>query len=284
LSAQTRWSCGLALAAVLGASGSASAAGGATRAASLRKDSVQATTGSEGPGAVPPLLAAFVGLDFAGRRLSYRDALTPNLRSYEVPATVGAAGSLELAPFAGSDNWFFAGLSLFGSAHARPSFRSRSAEGSEVDSTWYGYRAQLRFAFVRTPGLQVKLLGGLGGEKLSFSGDKPIADAPSLDAQVATVGALAVARSGRWSGTLSAAYLPVLSTVLAGDAVRGAKAGGLEAELAGLVALSTRLSLRAAVGYTRFFYGFDPVPGDTHVVGGALDQLVHLQTGVVVSL
>ena len=44
--------------------------------------------------------------------------------------------------------------------------------------------------------------------------------------------------------------------------------------------IASGFEARLTAHYTRYFYAFDPVPGDPHVAGGAVDELLGLGIGV----
>jgi len=68
----------------------------------------------------------------------------------------------------------------------------------------------------------------------------------------------------------------VLSAGAVADRFPHASVGGVEAAAGGAFRIRPGLEARATVSYRRFFYAANPVPGDTFVAGGAVDELASI--------
>ena len=63
------------------------------------------------------------------------------------------------------------------------------------------------------------------------------------------------------------------------DRFTGSSVLGIDAQLMLAFVIGAGIEMRGGAEYSRFFSSFEPVPGDSHVAGGALDQFVNLKVG-----
>jgi hypothetical protein len=230
----------------------------------------------------PALLDASVGIDFSSRHFDYNDAVTSNLRPYDVDFVPAPAVKLELYPLAKSKAGVFRDIGLTGGFHAALGLQSKAPDGTKIATTWsridIGLRARLRLA----PGASPPAIGidvGYGRETFAFrdQGLRIQNELPTVGYELLRVGLDARVPIGPVALFGGAYYLPILHSGDVGKRIRGQTAGGVEAELGVAVPFARRFEARAGVDYRRFFYSFQPIPGDPVVAGGALDQLLRAE-------
>jgi hypothetical protein len=84
------------------------------------------------------------------------------------------------------------------------------------------------------------------------------------------------------NSSLSAAgdYLDVVDIVGVGQNFRSASAAGVDASIRYAYRITPLIEVFALAAWTRYFYTFEPKPGDAWVAGGAVDQMFHGQVGL----
>lgn len=244
-----------------------------------------AATASKAADASLPLLDAYLGLDFGSRHFSYNDAITANLRPYDVDFVPSPAVKLELYPLAKTSMAFLRDIGLVGGLHASPGLKSQAPNGDKISTTWsrvdIGARVRFRLGSKPVP----PVLGfnlGYGRETFSFpdQGLRVQNELPSVAYELFRIGLDTrvpvgpVAIYGNLSG------LPVLHSGDIGKRIRGQTVGGVEAEAGVAWPFTSHFEARFAVDYRRFFFSFKPEPGDAIVAGGALDQIVRIELGL----
>jgi hypothetical protein len=228
------------------------------------------------------LVIAGLGFDVGGRRFAFTDPITPNARDYDVFGAPMPNIALELYPAAGTSIPVLEDLGLTGSfAHAF-AVQSAAKDGTKFGTSWTRASGALRFRF-RPGQAQGPMIGVSGGFSFTGFDFKPPA---SLASSVPSV-AYASLRAGldaripfwRMALLLDAGYDGALSAGAVHDRYRGAKVGGVDFGGGLSLALAAGFELRLTAHYTRYFYAFDPVPGDAYVAGGALDEFLGFGLG-----
>jgi hypothetical protein len=217
------------------------------------------------------------GIEGGMRRFSYYDGFSKNLRPYTLNAAPLASVDGSLYPFASSGAFLLddVGLAL-GYAQAF-ALQSTSDDGGKLDTEWQRFYAggRIRARLGSSPrAVVLDVLGAYAGESFFFEGTaSPTAAYPSVEYRyVRTLAEGRIPIGSRFAVTADAGYLFVLS---AGDVAARfphSSVGGIEAGLGGAVTIVSGFEARLGLSYRRFFYSMNPVPGDSYVAGGALDQ------------
>jgi hypothetical protein len=255
---------------------------------------------TESRGFANDLISGFVGLDFGGRQLHYRDRVTnANLRPYDLPkgpllpVAPGVAASVEIFPLA-SSAWSAArdiGLS------ARGGYNIASSKVGDVTpkTHWFSWEFNLRGRILLGPRKTANVIGieaGLGRQAFTFSAPGAAQDIlPSVDYYYWRLGADDRVPLGAASLIVGAAYRhlesrrgPSGDTVLAaglfGEHFPHASIAGLDCKLGVAVPLASAIEARILLSYVRYWSTLHPEPGDPYVAGGALDQLINADLGI----
>lgn len=223
------------------------------------------------------------GFQVQSRGFTFHDALG-NPKTYDLAASPAVSASGEVFPGAGSGIPVLSDLGLAGDFTMGLGLSSAPPGGQKVDSSWTrwnaGLRGRMRIGGARTLVL-LGITGGVGQESFSFSGSAP--DLPDvsytylramLDANVPVGPVILSAQGG---------YLPVLSAGDVADRYRGTRVGGVEGGLSVRAPFARHFDARITADYTRYFYAFEPRPGDKAVAGGALDQMMRAQVALAAS-
>jgi hypothetical protein len=227
------------------------------------------------------LFSVEVGFELGGRRFTYSDGLSPDTRrDYKLFGAPMASIQLEVYPAAGTGIRFLKDLGIT-AGYARAFGVSSSTEGGDPASTTYqrisaGLRGRLPLWGPEGP-----VIGFNGGARiLTFEIEEPVA----LKGEVPDVSYIALRGGvdGRFPiGPVALLagfdWLFPLKSGEVYDRFTGASVQGL-AVTAGLAArVGAGFEVRLWGEYSRFFSNFDPVLGDAHVAGGALDELVGIR-------
>jgi hypothetical protein len=244
----------------------------------------------EPPGARPKhvvpsaLFAAELGVELGGRWFFYSDAITTNLRPYEVFGAPLIAVGAELYPLAGTTLPVVQGLGLT-VAYARAIGLSSATEGSEdtIPTTYQRFGVGLRLRIPVGEGAEAPVVGANAGLRLlTFSYDAPEdieREVPEVTYTLLRFGVDGRAPVGPVAFLAGFDLLVPLSSGAVYD--RFTDAGvlgiGLGGGLAVPIPVLAGLEARALVEYARFFSSFGPQLGDDYVAGGALDQFLGIR-------
>jgi hypothetical protein len=221
------------------------------------------------------------GIEGGMRHFSYNEGLTGNLRSYQLNAAPLASVDGALYPFAPSGYASYMGLSDVGvvGGYARAfAVESQSNDAGNVSTVWQRFYVggRVRARTAKSPrAVVLGLTGAYGGESFSFD-TSSTAPFPSVSYQFVSAEGEVRIPIRRFAVTAGGGYLFVLS---AGDVAQRfpqASEGGIDANLQGAFTILPGLEARLTVSYRRFFYSMNPVPGDSYVAGGALDEFWRL--------
>jgi hypothetical protein len=219
----------------------------------------------------------------ATRRFAYVDRVTSSLRPYTLSAAPFASLALELYPFARAQVPVFRGLGVVGSYGRAVGLSSADASGTRVGTTWQSYDVGVRQRYAAGPAL-FGLDVAYGANDLHF--DTPSFDAtlPSANYTFVRAGLDTRVSVGAFSLLAGGGYLDVLRAGALQDAFPRETVAGVDAFLGGAYSITTHLELSMRLDYTRFFYAFNPQPGDANVAGGALDEMAKLSLGLAYTL
>src|SRR5262249_15118835 len=140
---------------------------------------------------------------------------------------------------------------------------STDSGGTRVGTSWQGYDVGLRERIGVVNDVLLGLNVGYGSNAFRFDGQPDgAAGLPSVRYTFLRAGADARVAFGPISVFGGGAYLDVLSN--GSDLFPRASVGGVEANVGLAYALARSFELSFALGYTRMFYSFNPVPGDVN--------------------
>jgi hypothetical protein len=216
------------------------------------------------------------GIEGGMRHFTYNEGLTTNLRSYTLNAAPMATLNGVMYPLADSRLVPFSDLGLV-LGYARAFAVTSESAGSEIATDWQRFQAGGRVRIRTSKGpraIIVGLAGGYSGETFTFSNAS--SSYPSVDYRFVNADADVRVPIGRFAVTADAGYLFVVSGGDVEARFPHASIGGIEADLGGAVRIIPGLEARLNVGYRRFFYSMNPVPGDSYVAGGAVDEFWRL--------
>lgn len=229
-----------------------------------------------------PIVSVGVDLDVAGRRFDYTDALTSNLRPYQVfPAMLlGLRG--ELSPFARTRG-FARGLGV-SFAYARAvGLSSAPRDGSTIATQWSRLALDLhaRFWPSREDGPMLGFVGGFGWTLFRIDAPSPLADElPNVSYRYLRAGLEARIPAGRAAALASLGYRGVLAGGPAYDRFTAHTLGGVDVALGVALPLPRGFEAQLEAAYERYYASFAPEPGDRYVAGGALDEQLALRLGL----
>lgn len=228
-----------------------------------------------------------VGLEFAigGRRFAYTDGLSANVRPYDVFGPPMPSVSGEIYPAAGTSIPVVRDLGLTVSYGRAFGLGSKTNDGKAVNTSWDRLLTGLRFRF-RPGSAEGPVLGAHGGFGMLRFGfetsDKELkASVPDVSYLFLRGGLDARIPFSRLALLLDANYNGALSAGAVFDRFRGSTVGGIDLGVGLAVLLAGGFEARLSAQYTRYFYAFDPTPGDPYVAGGALDEFLTVGLGAV---
>lgn len=229
------------------------------------------------------LFAASLAFEIGGRRFAYNDPITANTRDYDVFGAPMPAVGIEVYPAAGTTIPVVKDLGLTGNFARAFGISSATKSGTKLGTTWMraGGGLRVRFRPGSNEGPVIGLNGGLNFTTFTF--DAPAALTASVpDVTYASLRGGLDARIPFWRMALllDAGYDGALSAGTVHDRFTGATVGGLDFGAGFAILIASGFEARLTAHYTRYFYAFDPVPGDAYVAGGALDELLGLGIGV----
>ena len=229
------------------------------------------------------ILVASVAFEIGGRRFAYSDPYSTNTRDYDVFGAPMPAIGLEVYPAAGTTIPVVKDLGLTGSFSRAFGISSATKSGTTLGTTWMrlggGLRARFRPGSAAGP--VIGLNGGIHFTSFDFDGTAAlVASAPSVTYTSLRGGLDARIPFWRMALLLDVGYDGALSAGAVHERFTGASVGGLDFGVGFAILIASGFEARLNAHYTRYFYTFDPVPGDAYVAGGALDEFLGLGIGV----
>jgi hypothetical protein len=227
-----------------------------------------------------------VGAGLIGRSFDYRDPLSPNLRSYSVPAATLVSVSAVAMPFGGEAPGS-ARVGVAGSYARSLGMVSAVPDGSTAVTNYDRWEAGIRVERAPAPASRL----GVVGLFASYSVTRFLFADETVGTLLPETGYGSAALSGdvafRLPGCefgLLAAVGAVPQTGVAGRRFPQAKGGVARAGATLTVPFSRRIAARLSGHYERFFLSLNPEPGDRFVAGGALDQYLRGGLDLLVGL
>jgi hypothetical protein len=216
------------------------------------------------------------------RHFSYVDRITPSLRPYDLAAAPVAVATGVVYPLAPTRIPVVRDFGITGEYSQAFALASQDSAGNRIGTTWQSFDVGATERFALPQGLLASVSAGYGGNDFQFTDVLAggAAALPSVSYRFVRVGAdlryrfLSVFAA--WAG---GSYLDVLSSGYTAQLFPRETVGGVEAHLGASWRLARSWELSLSGGYTRFFYSFNPVPGDTTVAGGALDEQTRVLAG-----
>jgi hypothetical protein len=226
------------------------------------------------------LASAEVDVEAAARHFSYVDRVTSTLRPYDLSAAPFASIAVEVYPLARTTLPVVRDLGLTGNYGRAVALASADVSGVRVGTSWQIFDVGLRQRVRLGRSVVLGIGAGYGGNAFAFDEPQFTAVLPSVDYRMLR-GALDVRASfGAFSILAGGGYLDVLSVGALGTAFPRESVGGVEGRVRGAFMPMRNIEISMGLAYTRFFYSFNPTPGDAGVAGGALDQMGRLSLGV----
>jgi hypothetical protein len=229
------------------------------------------------------IVVANLAFELGGRRFDYKDQLSPNTSSYSVLGVPMPSVGIEIYPAGGTTLPFIRDLGLTMSfAHAF-GISSATDNGTTVGTGWThlagGLRARFRPGSVKGPMIGVN--GGIDYLQFTFDAAGPITGSvPAVTYASVRGGVDARIPFWRMALLLDFGYDGALS---AGDVYtrfRDSSVGGIDLGVGLSLGLGAGFELRLRGHYTRYFYKFRPLVGDSYVAGGALDEFLGFGLGL----
>jgi len=224
-----------------------------------------------------------------GRRFRYSDPLSAGLRRYDLPAAPMAGVNIGFYPLAFSrppvvDVGLVGGYArAFGfrseTAVAQGRDANSAASGSSVSNQWSRFYVGARARVAASRSFLLGMNADYSGETFTFEGALA-AESPSVAYRSLRVGLDGRFVFGKVALEAYAAYDAVLSGGPVADRFPHARIGGIDASGGPTFALDDHWSVRLKIDYRRFFYAMNPVPGDSHVAGGALEEIYGVRGGL----
>jgi hypothetical protein len=216
-----------------------------------------------------------VGGSAVGRHFDYNDGLSNNLRSYNVlPAAMFSVG-VEVFPLAGASG-ILRDVGLTGS-YARSLFLESSiASGSNTGTVESAYAVGIRVR-IHPWGDDGPLIGvsdeyAVQSFVFDSVGSPVDGQVPSVDYQANRAAVDVRVPLGKFALLAGAGFRAVLSGGEVESRFRSPTVQGIDGELGASLTVASGWEMRVVLDYERYFYAFEPAPGDVYVAGGALDQ------------
>jgi hypothetical protein len=245
-----------------------------------------------------PLVEGGLGFKFLGRSLRYKDdvfgvlrpyTLGVNLGGFALPGSPQLAGDVTVYPLSRFTTGALTRLGLTGSVDQSFGLKSTGSTGAISFPTtareWQaGVRYVMPFGQAQRYGFEVTGTYGVNTFRVdAVDGERPL-DLPNVEYQTAglTLG-LRAAVTPKWDFLFRLGYLhPLDSGELSSDAwFPRMSAGAVSGTVMLAYRLNSFLDVRARADLRRYFFKFNPEPGDPYVAGGAVDQFpgLSLQLG-----
>jgi hypothetical protein len=226
---------------------------------------------------------AGVSIGLVGRRFTYTDPVSINIRDYAVFGAPAPGLSIALYPAARTRLPFFRDLGLVGAASHAFGLSSETSSGTSVGTSYERLDLGLRERFrPGPPGLVLGITGGFALARFSYDATGNLAaQVPSVSYDDLRVAGDVRLPAGPAFVIIDVGYDGPLAAGAVHDRFRGATVGGVDASLGVAVPFARAFEARLSATYTRYFYTFHPTPGDVFVAGGALDEFFGITLGGV---
>ena len=214
------------------------------------------------------------------RHFSYVDRITPELRPYDLVVAPVPSIAVEVYPMARTRLPVLTGLGVVADYARAVGLASTDAAGTPVSTSWQNFDVGLRQG-IRLGAAALGIVVGYGETDFHFDeASRTSAKLPTVSYQFLRAGLDVRGYLGALSLFGSGAYLYPLSAGALGRLFPHEHLAGIEARVGVARTMGRSFEVSLAVEYTRFFYSFNPVPGDANVAGGALDEMAQLSLGI----
>lgn len=224
-----------------------------------------------------------VAFEMGGRHVAFTDAVTANIRPYDVLGAPMIAAAAELYPAAPTGITVLKNIGLTGRFSMALGLGSSTKGGEAVSNTWLRFRGGLKWRFLpgSDTGPVLALTGELGMDTFSFDNAGDLAgEVPAVEYQYLRAGGEMRLPLGPLAFELGGGYRGLLGVGETGGRFTGANAMAFDGLVGVAVPLPAGFEVRLSGDYTRVFYAFAPVPGDEYVAGGAVDEMLGARLGV----
>lgn len=225
-----------------------------------------------------------IAFEMGGRHMTFNDAITQNIRPYDVLGVPMIAASGAVYPAAGTSIPVLKNIGVAARFAMAVGLTSSTKAGQEaISNTWLRFRAGLRWRFV--PGTEkgpvLTLTGDYGMDTFTFDKAGPLEKSvPSVDYSYLRAGGEVRLPIGPLALELGGGYRGLLGVGAVGGRFTGASALAFDGFVGFAVPLPAGLEARLSGDYSRVFYAFQPIPGDEYVAGGAVDEMLGARLGV----
>ena len=225
-----------------------------------------------------------VAYELGGRHVTFQDAVTTNIRPYDIlPASMIALAG-EVYPAAPTGIQVLRDIGLTGRFSMALALSSSTKGGTEeIENTWIRGRGGLKWRFV--PGSEegpvLAVSGEFGLDQFTFEDAGPLAgEVPSVEYTYLRAGGEVRIPAGPVAFELGGGYRGLLGVGETGARFRASSAFAFDALVGFLVRLPAGFEVRLSGDYTRVFYAFAPELGDEYVAGGAVDEMLGARLGM----
>jgi hypothetical protein len=241
----------------------------------------------KGPAAAPlggpsSLLAARAELGVGMRHFSYVQRISPDLRPYDLGAAPVVTVAAEVYPLSFTRVPVLRDFGITGDYGTAFALASEDSTGAHVGTSWQFYDVGVTQRIPLTRALLANVLVGYGGNDFQFTQSLAggAAALPSVAYRFVRVGAdLRYRFLSAFSVYGGGSYLDVLTSGYTAQLFPRESVGGVEGHIGASYSLARNWEVSVNAAYTRMFYSFNPVPGDSSVAGGALDEQTRILAG-----
>ncbi|MBZ4374633.1 hypothetical protein [Corallococcus sp. AS-1-6] len=245
-----------------------------------------------------PIVEGALGLKLLGRSLRYKDdvfgvlrpyTLGPDVGGFALPGAPQVAGDVTVYPLAAFQKGALARLGITGSIDQSFGLKSTGSTGAVSYPTtareWQaGLRYVIPFGAAQQHGFELTGTYGMNTFRIdAVDGERPL-DLPNVEYKTAGLGlGVRAALSEKFDFNFRLGYQhPLDSGELSSDAwFPRMSAGAVTGSATLAYRLNRILDVRLRADLRRYFFKFNPEPGDPYVAGGAVDQYpgLSLQVG-----
>ncbi|MBN9685223.1 MULTISPECIES: hypothetical protein [unclassified Corallococcus] len=236
-----------------------------------------------------PVVEGALGVKLFGRSLRYKDdvfgvlrpyTLGPDVGGFALPGAPQVAGDVTVYPLAAFQKGALARLGIMGSIDQSFGLKSTGSSGEVSYPTtareWQaGLRYVIPFGAAKQHGFEITGAYGMNTFRIdAVDGERPL-DLPNVEYKTAGLGlGVRAALSEKLDFNFRLGYQhPLDSGELSSDAwFPRMSAGAVTGSATVAYRLNRILDVRLKADLRRYFFKFNPEPGDPYVAGGAVDQ------------
>ncbi|RKG56936.1 hypothetical protein D7V80_40365 [Corallococcus sp. CA054B] len=256
-----------------------------TKAPEKEEDSLS----TEAERASAPIVEGALGVKLLGRSLRYKDdvfgvlrpyTLGPDVGGFALPGAPQVAGDVTVYPLAAFQKGALARLGITGAIDQSFGLKSTGSTGAVSYPTtareWQaGLRYVIPFGEAQRHGFEITGTYGMNTFRIdAVDGERPL-DLPNVEYKTAGLGlGVRAALSEKFDFNFRLGYQhPLDSGELSSDAwFPRMSAGAVTGSATLAYRLNRILDVRVKADLRRYFFKFNPEPGDPYVAGGAVDQ------------